>query len=368
MKFLLPLLLLSPMTWGKPTETTESLIPTVVIQSQSSQDHSPINPFAVFKSEKVPKEKLRSPVRQSLAEVVADQVGIDNQTYCANCGAKRLRINGLKGEHTSILIDGLPLHSTISSFYGVDNIPVNGIENILVMRGAGASLTNPEAIGGTINIQTVDPLRAGSHYLTSLGVDDSSTMKSQNHQALYTHRGDSERWGLSLGGQWAQMEPWDEDHNRVTESPQRQNFATMAKARLLLGSKHDLSLRLGSSQLEILGGVVNPRKPHRVQPPVNGSDFINGSVEESFIGNPLAITDWIKLQRNETALMGTHYLSQTSPLNGSWATPDRSKAPFINMVLTMPISIISGWEMHRSNTLLKTTIFSHGVSFLKIKE
>ena len=105
------------------------------------------------------------------------------------------------------------------------------------------------------------------------------------------------------------MEPWDEDHNRVTESPQRQNFAAMTKARLLLGSKHDLSLRLGSSQLEILGGVVNPRKPHRVQPPVNGSDFINGSVEENFIGNPLAITDWIKLQRNETALMGTHYLN-----------------------------------------------------------
>ena len=86
--------------------------------------------------------------------------GLITRPTCANCGAKRLRINGLKGEHTSILIDGLPLHSTISSFYGVDNIPVNGIENILVMRGAGASLTNPEAIGGTINIQTVDPFKS----------------------------------------------------------------------------------------------------------------------------------------------------------------------------------------------------------------
>ncbi|MEM7647493.1 MAG: TonB-dependent receptor plug domain-containing protein, partial [Pseudomonadota bacterium] len=282
----------SEKSWG------QEVVPTVVIGGEGSQS-SPLDQFSVFKAEKVDKEKLRSPTRPNLADVVQDQVGVDTQTFCANCGAKRLTINGLKGEHTSILVDGLPLHSAVSSFYGVDNVPVNGIENILVMRGAGASLTNPEAIGGTLDIQTVDPLNSSSNYLTSIGVDDSATGKSQNYQILYTHPGASKRWGITMGGQFSRTETWDEDNNSVSESPQRENFSGMAKTRFFLGKKNDFTARVGYSQLEVLGGFSDPTKPSDVRAvAAREADFVNGSVEDKFIGDPEQITDWIKLQRN----------------------------------------------------------------------
>lgn len=284
-------------------------VPTVVIE-EGGEAQSPIDSFSVFKSEKVSKEKLKAADRQNLSEIVRDQVGVDSQVYCANCGAKRLTINGLKGEHTSILIDGIPLHSAVSSFYGVDNVPAIGIADISVMRGAGASLTNPEAIGGTLDIQTVDPLTHKSSYLTSVGVDDRFFGKSQNHQIMYTKTGESKKWGLTFGGQFARQEAWDEDRNNVSEAPQRENFSGLAKTRFFLGKKNDFTARVGWSQLEILGGYFDPTKPDRVRPQsAREIDFENGSVENKFIGDPLQITDWIYLRRNKSALTGTHYLS-----------------------------------------------------------
>ncbi|MEM7646229.1 MAG: TonB-dependent receptor plug domain-containing protein, partial [Pseudomonadota bacterium] len=309
LKFFFILLFLAG-PWGRAQEIQ---VPTVVIDGGDGAQ-SPINPFSTFKSEKVNQDKFKEPARQTLADLVKDQVGVDTQVYCANCGAKRLTINGLKGEHTSILVDGLPLHSAVSSFYGVDNVPVNGLESVEVMRGAGASLTNPEAIGGTLNLVTINPLAAKNQYSTSLGVDDNATGKSQNHNFLYNFSNKKD-WGLSVGGQWARNETWDEDQNNVSESPQRQNFSLMTKARFLLGDKNDISLRLGFAELEILGGFSDPTRPDRVRPlAAQESDFVDGNVEKKFIGDPIQITDWIDIDRREAALSWTSYLTGSTTM------------------------------------------------------
>ncbi len=286
-------------------------VPTVVIDDrQSSTAESPVDPFSIFKVEKVSKAKLKEPSRQNLSDVVKDQVGVDSQVYCANCGAKRLTINGLRGEHTSILVDGLPLHSAVSSFYGVDNIPTNGLAEVQVMRGTGASLTNPEAIGGTLNLITVNPLDFQKSYSTSIGVDDQATGKSQNHSLLYGWRGEEKKIGFLMGGQFTRAEAWDVDQNNVSEFPERENYSLMGKTRFLLGKKNDFSIRVGTSNLEILGGYWDPTKPTEVRPlSAQASDFVNGSVEQDFIGDPLQITDWVEIDRTEAALTASHYLS-----------------------------------------------------------
>jgi len=294
-------------SWAQSVE-----VPTIVID-EGSGITNPVDPFSVFKAERVSQQKMKDPQRQTLSDLVSDQVGVDAQVYCANCGAKRLTINGLKGEHTSILVDGLPLHSAVSSFYGVDNVPINGIADVLVMRGAGASLTNPEAIGGTINLLTVDPLSGGGNYSTSLAVDNMGIGKNQNHSLLYSHRGESRNWGVSAGGQFARNEAWDVDQNNVAEMPQRQNSSGMLKGRVLLGNRNDITLRLGFANLEILGGHVPPVRPNQVRPtPAQETDFINGSVQEKFIGDPLRIMDFVDIERQEAAATGTHYLDENT--------------------------------------------------------
>jgi len=287
-------------------------VPTVVIDQESAGAQSPMDSLSIFKSEKVSPKKLKEPARQNLSDLVKDQVGVDSQVYCANCGAKRLTINGLKGEHTSILIDGLPLHSAVSSFYGVDNIPTLGLQEIFVMRGAGASLTNPEAIGGTLNLITANPLDVDNAYTTSIGVDDQLTGKSQNHSVLYGGTTEEKKFGVLVGGQFAKAEAWDVDRNNVSEFPERESYSLMAKTRFLLGAKNDFSIRLGKAHLDILGGYWDPNRPSRVRPfAAQESDFVDGSVENDYIGDPEKITDWVNVDRAEGALSGTHYLSSS---------------------------------------------------------
>lgn len=294
----------------------QEVVPTVVIDADK-QLLAPLNPYSTYATERVAKEKFKQPNRQTLTDLVKDQVGIEAQTYCSNCGAKRLTINGLKGEHTSILIDGLPLHSAVSSFYGVDSIPVNGIDSINVMRGTGASMTNPEAIGGTLDLITVDPLVTKQVYSTSISVKDTLNASAQNHSALVSVPNRSKSFGISFGGQYTHLNTWDEDQNGIAESPDRTNFSGILKARLLPNNKNDIRVRAGISDLTILGGPVHPKKPDKVRLiPAQETDFLNGNVENTYIGDPLKITDWISLRRYEGAFQWTSYLSQSTKL--SW--------------------------------------------------
>lgn len=277
-----------------------------------SEDAGPIRQDSVFKSEKVNQEKFSDPSRRSLADLVKDQVGVDAQTYCANCGAKRLTINGLKGEHTSILVDGIPLHSAVSSFYGVDTVPLLGISDVEVMRGAGASLTNPEAIGGTLNIVTTNPLDFTSQYSTSVSVDDRVHGKSQNHSLLSGTRNEEKTRGLVFGSQFSRTETWDVDQNNISESPQRENFSVFTKGRALIGDKHDINVRLGYSQLEILGGYWKPKKPDDIRPTAaSETSFEDGSVEKKYLGDNDTVTDWIDINRREIGVNGHFHSSET---------------------------------------------------------
>ena len=252
-----------------------------------------------------------------MPDLVKDQAGVNTQVYCASCGAKRLTINGLKGEHTSVLVDGLPLHSAVSGFYGMDNIPVNGLAEVQVMRGAGASLSNPESIGGTLNLMTIDPLDVKNQYSVSTNIDDRFKGKAQNHSLLYTLKGKKKKWGVTIGGQMARTETWDVDQNNISEMPQRQNNSALLKGRFLFGKKNDLSFRLGYSELEILGGFWKPTRPKEVRRfSAQESDFIDGRIDKKFTGSPSKVTDWINVQRNEAALTGVHYLSE--PLTIHW--------------------------------------------------
>lgn len=296
----------------------QEYVPAIVVSPEDA-DISPLTPYTTTKIENVSAEKFTQPNRQSLADIVKDQVGVETQTYCANCGAKRLTINGLKAEHTSILIDGLPLHSAVSSFYGVESVPVNGIKDIEVMRGAGASLTNPEAIGGTLNLITVDPLTPVHNYSTSMSVNDKFGMSAQNHSALFSTQDDNKKWGLTLGAQFTESKAWDEDENEVAESPNRDNSSVMLKTRFVPNSKNDITFRLGHSNLTILGGPVDAKKPSDVrETPAQETDFEDGNVEKEFTGDPNKITDWISLKRYESAVHWTHYLNQTTTIE--WNT------------------------------------------------
>ncbi|MBT7242638.1 MAG: TonB-dependent receptor plug domain-containing protein, partial [Flavobacteriaceae bacterium] len=102
----------------------------------------------------------------NLSEGLKFQPGLRVETDCQTCNYTQLRMNGLAGGYSQILINGRPIFSPLTGLYGLEQLPTNMIERIEVVRGGGSSLYGSSAIGGTVNIITKVP-KKNSYELNS---------------------------------------------------------------------------------------------------------------------------------------------------------------------------------------------------------
>ncbi|MDB5284819.1 MAG: TonB-dependent receptor, partial [Bacteroidota bacterium] len=71
-----------------------------------------------------------------------------------------VQINGLEGNYTMILIDGVPAMNGLAGIYALNAFPTNNIDKVEVLKGASSSVYGSGAIAGVINILTKDPANA----------------------------------------------------------------------------------------------------------------------------------------------------------------------------------------------------------------
>ncbi|NDV45549.1 TonB-dependent receptor [Paludibacter sp. 221] len=83
--------------------------------------------------------------------------GLRYENDCQNCGFSQVRMNGMEGHYSQILINSRPIFSGLAGVYGLELIPANMLERIEVVRGGGSVLYGSNAIAGTINLILKDP-------------------------------------------------------------------------------------------------------------------------------------------------------------------------------------------------------------------
>jgi len=93
----------------------------------------------------------------NLFEALSTINGVRPQVNCNVCNTGDIHINGLEGPYTMVLIDGMPIVSSLATVYGLSGIPNSIIERLEVVKGPASSLYGSEAIGGLINIITKRP-------------------------------------------------------------------------------------------------------------------------------------------------------------------------------------------------------------------
>lgn len=101
---------------------------------------------------------LRATQSVSLADGLNFQPGVRVETNCQNCGFTQVRLNGLDGPYTQILINSRPVFSSLISVYGLEMIPSYLIEKVEVVKSGGSALYGANAIAGTINVITKEPV------------------------------------------------------------------------------------------------------------------------------------------------------------------------------------------------------------------
>lgn len=151
-----------------------------------------------------------------LAKSLNFQSGLRVENNCQNCGFPQVRINGLEGPYSQILINSRPIISALSGVYGLEQIPVNMIERVEVIRGGGSALFGANAVGGTINIITKDPIN------NSFQV--ASTMSNMNGKSWEQYMGGNvslvakdNSYGIALYETYRNRNPYDADGDGFSE-------------------------------------------------------------------------------------------------------------------------------------------------------
>lgn len=93
----------------------------------------------------------------NIAEGLNYSPGLRVENNCQNCGFTQIRMNGLDGPYSQILINSRPIFSALAGVYGLEMLPANMVDRIEVVRGGGSVMYGGNGIAGTVNIITKDP-------------------------------------------------------------------------------------------------------------------------------------------------------------------------------------------------------------------
>jgi outer membrane receptor for ferrienterochelin and colicins len=132
----------------------------------------------------IDKKSLENVQANTLADGLNFQPGLRMETDCQTCGYSQLRMNGLGGAYSQILIDGRPIFSSLMGLYGLEQIPTNMIERIEVVRGGGSAIYGSNAVAGTVNVITRKPTKDHLEVDVNGGVIDGQSFENQVCAAL----------------------------------------------------------------------------------------------------------------------------------------------------------------------------------------
>lgn len=254
---------------------------------------------------------LESTQSLSLADALGEAPGADVAIDCSMCGFKRLRLNGLRAEHTNLLIDGLPAHTVVSGFYGLDSVSMTGVERIEIARGAGSSLTAPEAIGGVVNVVTQDAYENGGYFELAGGETGYLQLN-----ALGTLISEDSRTRATFYGQIDTRDQVDSDNNGVSENPYLDNTTISAKISHDFSDRDNVVVRLTAAEQESFGGPVLGDTTTSIGAALDSARlgeadqlFANNDVTDRWIGNPWETLEWVDTSRREAAVSWLHEAS-----------------------------------------------------------
>ncbi|MEA4935398.1 MAG: TonB-dependent receptor [Paludibacter sp.] len=333
-----------------------------------------------------------------MADGLNFQPGVRVENNCNNCGFTQVRINGLEGPYSQILIDSRPVFSALSGVYGLEQIPVNMIERVEIVRGGGSALYGSNAIAGTINIITKEALNnsfsAGYNYGLIGGSTPDNTVNLNTSIVS-----DDNKTGMYLYGNHRNRSPYDFNGDNFSEVTKLINHTLGMRSFYRLDSQSKITLeyhnihefRRGGNDFELQphetditeqleheingGGLAYNWYSHDSKHKINAYSSIQNVLRKSYYGagqdpNAYGRTD------NLTAIVGTQYIRKFEQLlfmpseliiGGEYQHDDlHDQIPGYNRNLkqstrTIGIFAQNEWKNNRGNIILGGRLDKHNL-------
>ena len=159
-----------------------------------------------------------------LSEGLAFQPGLRMETDCQTCNYSQLRMNGLGGSYSQVLINGRPLFSSLMGLYGLEQIPSNAIDRVEIVRGSGSVLYGSNAIAGTVNVITKLPTSDA----LSVQINDGLAGGRSNDLTIQANSvtvNDSSTAGLTIFTSMRKRGSYDANNDGYSEMPSLNGYS-----------------------------------------------------------------------------------------------------------------------------------------------
>ena len=215
------------------------------------------------------------------------QPGVRTEDNCTNCGFSQVRINGLDGHYSQILVDSRPVFTALQGVYGLEQIPANMVERVEIVRGGGSALFGASAIGGTINIITKEPSENSAELAhTITGATNGSTSFDNNTTGNVSVVTTNGRAGFYLYGQSRHRSAYDRDGDGYTDLPTLDNKTLGLSSFLRLTDYSKLTLKFHGLKEFRRGGNNLFLPPHEANIAEQIEHTINGGGLSYDLFNP----------------------------------------------------------------------------------
>lgn len=215
----------------------------------------------------------------NLSEGLKFQPGLRIETDCQTCNYTQLRMNGLAGGYSQILINGRPIFSPLTGLYGLEQLPTNMIERIEVVRGGGSSLYGSSAIGGTVNVITKIPQDNSYELNTSY-----QNINGKSNDAVISGNASivdqNNNTGISFFLNHREREMYDHNTDNFSELPELKNTSIGTNLFFLPTENQKLEFSLSNiNEFRFGGEIVNKPSYLTQQAEERTTNVLMGSVD-----------------------------------------------------------------------------------------
>ena len=205
----------------------------------------------------IPPLIIESTTSNTMADVLNFQTGLRVEETCSNCGVPQIRINGLEGQYTQILMDSRPIFSSLASVYGLEQLPAGMVDRIEVIRGGGSALYGANAIAGVVNIITKEPSRNffNVNHTTAFTQSGTYDINTAMNASVVS---ENQKAGIFLFGVQRNREQYDRDKDGYSDIPHlnsttvgfRSYFKTSDYSKLTAEYHHTTEYRRGGHGID----------------------------------------------------------------------------------------------------------------------
>ena len=222
----------------------------------------------------------------AMSETLNYQPGVRVENNCQNCGFSQVRLNGLEGAYSQILINSRSVFSALNSVYGLDQLPTSMIDRIEVVRSGGSALFGANAIAGTINIITKDPVENDWQIKsTNSLIGGSSWDNTVDFNTSYVD--EDLKTGVTFYGMHRNRQPFDKNKDGFSEITKLNNTTFGTKAFFKPSDVNKITVDFSTIQEFRRGGDQFNKAPHftAITEQLETSSLIGGITYDHYLSD-----------------------------------------------------------------------------------